>query len=140
MNLRLFFIQQADEFVVLLDGFEWLDKDGLSAGTDAVHDALHTALLLDFHRDHKTLAADGDQFVLQGAAFGEFPQVAAQRFLDLTLLLLDLTANAAVLGRSTIVERAAGQVLVSELTPGCWAVLRAGGKWLQGVTLRTTVT
>ena len=77
MNLGLFFIQQADQFVVLLDGFEGLDKYCLSAGTGAVDHALHAAFLLDFDRDHEALAADGDQFVLHGAAFGEFPQVAA---------------------------------------------------------------
>src|SRR3977135_4635216 len=31
MDLGLFFIQQAHEFVVLLDGFERLNEDGLSA-------------------------------------------------------------------------------------------------------------
>src|SRR5277367_6619912 len=36
MHLELFFIQQADEFVVLLDGFEGLDEYGLSAGTGSV--------------------------------------------------------------------------------------------------------
>ena len=64
MDLGLLFIQQADQFVVLLDGFERLDKDGLSAGTGAVNYALHAAFLLDFYRDDETLAADGDEFVL----------------------------------------------------------------------------
>ena len=41
MDLRLFFIQQTDEFVVLLDRFEGLDEDCLSAGTCAVDDALY---------------------------------------------------------------------------------------------------
>ena len=118
MDLGLFFIQQAHQFVVLLDGFERLDKDGLSAGTGAVHHALHAALLLDFYRDHEALAADGDQFVLHRAAFGEFPQVAAQRFLNLAFLLLDLAANAAQFGRRAIVERAVGQNLVAERSAG----------------------
>ncbi len=128
MDLGLFFIQQAHQFVVLLDGFERLDKDGLSAGTGAVHHALHAALLLDFYRDDKALAADGDQFVLHGAAFGKFPQVAAQRFLNLAFLLLDLTANAAQLGRRAIVERAVGQNLVAERTQEAGEILNAGGK------------
>ncbi len=128
MNLGEFFIQQADQFVVLLDGFERLDEDGLSAGTGAVHYALHAAFLLDFDRDHETLAADGDQFVLHGSAFGEFPQVAAQRFLYLTLLLFDFTANTAQLGRSAIVERAVGQDLVVERAQEGGEILDAGGK------------
>ena len=128
MDLALFFIQQAHQFVILLDGFERLDKHGLSAGTGAVHHALHAAFLLDFYRDDEALAADGDQFVLHRAAFGEFPQVAAQRFLDLALLLLDLAANAAQFGRRAIVERAVGQNLVAERAQEAGEVLDAGGK------------
>ena|SRR5664279_4735012 len=112
MDLGLFFIEQPDEFVVLLDGFERLDEYGLSAGTGAVDYALDAAFLLDFHRDDETLAADGDEFVLDGAAFGEFPQVAAQRFLDLTLLLLDLTANAVQFGRARSSRVPSGRILL----------------------------
>ena len=137
MDLGLFFIEQAHQFVVLLDGFERLDEDGLTAGTGAVHYALHPALLLDFDGDHKTLAADGDQFVLHGAAFGEFPQVAAQRFLDLTLLLLDLTPNAAQFGRSAIVERPVRQDLVAEPAQEVCEILDAGGKGGDGGPLGT---
>src|SRR6266481_7215455 len=128
MNLGLFFIEQAHEFVVLLDGFERLDKGGLSAGTGAVDDALHTTLLLDFHRDDKPLAADGDQFVLHGPTFGEFAQVAAQRFLDLTLLFFCVAANAAEFGRRVIVERAVGQNLVVKRAQEAGEVLDASGK------------
>src|SRR5260370_42537227 len=83
MNLSLFFVQQADQFVVLLDGFERLDKDGLSAGTGAVDDALDAPFLLDLYRDHKARAPDGGQFVLHRSAFGEFagasdPAIAAR--------------------------------------------------------------
>ncbi len=71
MDLRLLFVEQAHQLVVLLDGLERLDEDGLAAGAGAVDDALHAALLLDFHRNHEALAADGDEFVLHGAAFGK---------------------------------------------------------------------
>src|ERR1035441_203455 len=128
MDLGLFFIEQPDEFVVLLDGFERLDEYGLSAGTGAVDYALDAAFLLDFHRDDETLAADGDEFVLDGAAFGEFPQVAAQRFLDLTLLLLDLTANAVQFGRSAIVQSAVGKNLVAKGAQEVGEVLNTGGE------------
>ena len=70
MDLGLFFVQQANQFVVLLDGFQRLDKDGLSAGTGSVDYALDAAFLLDFDGDHEAFAADGDQFILHGAAFG----------------------------------------------------------------------
>ena len=94
MNLDELFFEQADEFVVLLDGFKRLDVDGLAAGAGAVDDALHAAFLLDFDGDHETLAADGDEFVLDGAAFGEAAQVAAQRILNGAALLFDLAADA----------------------------------------------
>src|ERR1035441_5339119 len=116
MDFGLFLIQQANQFVVLLDGFERLDKDGLSAGTGSVHDSLDAAFLLDFHRDHETLATDGDQFVLHGAALGEFAQVTAQRLLNLTLLLFNLAAEAAEFGGGAVVERAVGQNLVAKGT------------------------
>src|SRR5208337_4377750 len=90
--------------------------------------ALHAAFLLDFDRDHKTLAANGNEFILHGAAFGEFSQVAAQRFLDLALLLLDLTANAAELGRRSIVEGAVGQDLVAERAQEGGKILNASGQ------------
>src|SRR5208282_2012174 len=135
MNLGLFLIEQADQFVVLLDGFERLDEDRLSAGTGAVHDALYASFLLNFDWDNETLAADGDQFVLHGAAFGEFPQVAAQRVLDLALLLLDLAANAAEFRGSAIVERAVGQNLVVERAQEAGEVLNAVGKRSHGAPI-----
>src|SRR5229473_8572230 len=132
MNLGLLFIEQAHEFVDLLDGLERLDKDSLSAGTCAVDDALHASFLLDFHRDHETLAADGDQFILHGPAFGEFAQVAAQRFLDLALLFFGVAANAAKLGGGTIVERAVRQNLVVKRAQEAGEILDAGGKSRHG--------
>ena len=128
MNLGEFFIQQPHQFVVLLDGFERLDEDGLATGTGAVDDALHAAFLLDLHGDDETLAADGDEFVLHGAAFGEFPENSAERFLDQPLLFLDLAADAAQLGRSPVVERAVGQDLVAEGAQESGEVLDGGGK------------
>src|SRR6266478_3845622 len=130
MNLGLFFIEQAYQFVVLLDGFERLDKDGLSAGTGAVHDALHAAFLLDFHRNHKTLAADGNQFILYRPALGEFAQVAAERFLNLTLLFFGVAANAAKFGGRTIVERAVGKDLVVKRAQEASEILDTGRKRL----------
>ena len=80
VNFGQLFFEQADEFVVLLDGFEGLDENGLAAGAGAVNDAVDAALLLDFDGDDEAFAADGDEFVLQGAAFGETAEVAAKRF------------------------------------------------------------
>jgi hypothetical protein len=115
MDLGLFFLEQPDQFVVLLDGFEWFHKDGLSAGTRAVDHALNATFLLDLHRNDESLTADGDEFILHRPAFGQLAQIAAQRLLDLALLLLDLAADAAEFRGSTIVKRAVGKDLVMEL-------------------------
>ena len=82
VDLGQFVIQQPHQFVVLFDRLQRLDKYGLPAGTGAVDDALHPALLLDFDRDNEAFAADRDQFILHRAAFRQPSQIAAQRFLD----------------------------------------------------------
>ena len=77
MDLGLFFVEQADELVILLDGFERLDENGLPAGACAVDYSLDAALLLDFDGDHEALAANGDQLVLHGATFRQTAEIAA---------------------------------------------------------------
>src|SRR5580698_10762258 len=128
MNLSLFFIEQADQFIVLLDGLERLDKNGLSTGAGAMNYALDAPLLLDLHRDYETLAANGDQFVLNGAAFGEPPQVAAQRFLNLATLFFHLAADAREIGRSFVVQSAVGENLVAETAQELGEIDNAGRK------------
>ena len=98
MNLDEFFFEQPDEFVVLLDGLHRLDKHGLSAGACAVDDALYAAFLLDLDWDDEALAADGDEFVLNRAAFGEMAQISAERFLDGAALLFNVAADACQFG------------------------------------------
>ena len=114
MNLAELFFEQADQFVVLLDGFQRLDEDGLAAGAGAVDHALHAAFLLDFDGDDEALAADGDQFVLHRAAFGEAAKISAERFLDGAALLFDFAADAGEFGRGFVFERAVGLNLVAE--------------------------
>ena len=70
VNLDELFFEQADQFIVLLNRFQRFDEYGLAAGTGSVDYALHAAFLLDLHRDDEALAADGDELVLHGAAFG----------------------------------------------------------------------
>ncbi len=74
MNLGELFVEQADEFVILIDGFEGFDVDGLAARAGAVDDSLYAAFLLDLDGDDEAFAADGDEFVLHGPAFGEAAQ------------------------------------------------------------------
>ncbi len=114
LDFRLLFFQQAHQLVVLLDGLQRFDKHRLSAGTGAMDDSLHPPLVLGFHGNDKAFAANGNQFFLQRSAFGEPPQIAAQRFLDQPALTLDFAANPAQDGRSVIVERAVGQQLAAK--------------------------
>ena len=114
MDLGQFVVEQANQFVILLDGLERLYEDGLSTGTGTVDHSLDAAFLLYFDRNYEALAADGDQFVLYRATFGELSQMAAERFLDLTFLFFDFAANAAEFGRSAIIERSVGEDLVAE--------------------------
>src|SRR5271167_5024078 len=58
MNLGELFVEQADEFVILLDGFQGFDVDGLATGAGAVNYALDAAFLLNFDGDDEAFAAD----------------------------------------------------------------------------------
>ena len=76
----------------------------------------NAALLLDLDGNDEALAANGDEFVLHGAAFGEAAEVSAQRFLDRAALFFDLAADASQFGRGPVFERAIGLDLVAERT------------------------
>ena len=93
VNLRLFLIQQAHQLIVLLDGFQRFHKDGLPARTGAVHHALHAPFLFHLHRNHKALAPDGHQLILNRATLRQAAKITAQRFLNRSALLFDLAAN-----------------------------------------------
>ena len=77
MNLRQLLIQQPHQFVVLLDRLQRLHKHGLPARTGTVYHTLHPALLFGLHRNHKALAAYGDQLILHCAILGQSTQVTA---------------------------------------------------------------
>src|SRR5207253_7457671 len=68
MNLSLLFLQQSHELVILLNGFQRLDKNRLPARTRAMNYTLHSPLLLDFHRDDEALTANGDEILLNRSA------------------------------------------------------------------------
>jgi len=137
MDLGLLFVEQAYQLVILINGFERLDEYGLSAGTGAVDHALDTAFLLHLYRNHETFAADGDEFVLHRAAFGEFAQIAAQRLLNLALLLFGFTANSAQFSRGAIVECAVGQNLVMKGPQKRGEILNTAGKSVHGAPVGT---
>src|SRR5579883_2750172 len=132
VDLGLFFVEEANEVVVLLDGVERLDEDGLSAGAGAVYDAGDAAFQLDLDGDDEALAADGDQLVLHGAAFGETAEVATQRLLDEAFLLFDVAADAGELGRGLVVEGAVGLDLIAEGAEDIGEVLDGGGESRNG--------
>src|SRR5579864_4884841 len=114
-DLSLLFFQQTDKIVVLLNGFQRLNEHGLSAGACAVNDAIDALTLLSLYGNDKALTADGDEFVLHGAAFCQPPQIAAQRFLDGALLFFHVTTDARELSGGAIVKRAVRLDLVAEV-------------------------
>src|ERR1700719_2341136 len=104
MNLRLLFIEQADEFVVLLDSLQRFDEYGLSGGRRTVDDAGNLAFELRFDRDDEAVAADGDEVFLGAAAFAQAAQGFAQALFDGTVLAFDRSADTAELGRRVVVK------------------------------------
>ena len=132
VNLALLVFEQADEFVVLLDGFQRLDEDGLAAGTGSVDDALDAALLLGFDGDDEAVATDGDQLVLQGVALGEAAEIAAQRVLDGAALLFDFAADGGQGGRGVVVESSVGRELVGEVAQERGEIFDGGAELLDG--------
>ncbi len=98
VDLGLLFFEQADQLVVLLDGFERLDVDGLAGGAGAVDDAGDAALELAADGNDEAIAANGDEVFLRGAFDGELAQGGAQGFFDGALLALLLAADAVELG------------------------------------------
>ena len=65
VNFGLLFFDEADQFVVLLDGFERLNVDGLTGGTGAVDDAGDAALEFAADGNDEAVAADGDEVFLR---------------------------------------------------------------------------
>ena len=114
MDFRLFFIEEPHHLVVLLNGFEGLDKHRLAARAGPVNHSLHAPLLLYLHRDHKAFTANRDQLILHPSALGQLPQIAAQGLLNHPPLLFNLPANARQLRGGAILERAVGQNLVAK--------------------------
>ncbi len=98
VNFGLFFVEEADELVVLLDGFEGFDEDGLAGGGGAVDDAGDFAFELGFDGDDEAVAADGDEIVLSAAAFAEAAQGFAEALFDGAVLALHGAADAAEFG------------------------------------------
>ncbi len=106
VHLGLLLVEQADEFVVLLDRLERLDIYGLAAAAGAVHHTRDAALELCLHRDDEALAANRDEVFLRRALAGEAAQRLAQAALDGALLPLDLAADAAQIGRGIVIQGA----------------------------------
>ena len=114
VDLGLFFVEEADEFVVLLDGFEGFDEDGLAGGRRAVDDAGDVALELGFDGDDEAVAANGDEVVLGAAAFAEAAEGFAEALFDGAVLAFHGAADAAEFGGGVVVEAAVGFDLAAE--------------------------
>jgi len=106
MDFGLFLFKESDELVVLLDGFEGLDEDGLAGRAGAVDDAGDAAFEFGADGDDKTVAADGDDVVLGGAVRGELAEGGAEGFFNDALLTLLIAADAVEFGGGVVSEGA----------------------------------
>jgi hypothetical protein len=128
-GLGLFFFDQPDQLVVLLDGLERLQVNRLAAGAGAMHHSGNAPLMLRLDRDDEALPAYGDQIFLGAAAFREPAQGAAQALFNRSLLALDLAADPPQIGRRVVAQRAIGFSRDRSERASCanWA---PAGNWL----------
>ena len=105
VNLRLLFFDQPHQLVVLLDGLKRLHVHRLPRRTRAMNHARDAPLELRAHRNHKALAANGDDIVLRCAIARELAQRRAQAFFNQPLLALLLAPNAVQLRRCIVGQR-----------------------------------
>ena len=69
VDFGLLLVEEAEEFVVGLDGLHWLDEDSLAGGGRAVDDAGDAAAEFGLDGDDEAIAAEGDDLVLDSAGF-----------------------------------------------------------------------
>jgi hypothetical protein len=100
-----------------------------------VNYALDAAFLLDLDGDDEAFAADGDEFVLHGAAFGEAAEISAEGILDGAALSFDFAADAGEFGRGVIFECAVGLNFVAEEAEEVVEVSDLGGECADGAPL-----
>ena len=114
VDFGLFVVEQAREFVVLLDRLHWLEVDGLAAGAGAVKDAADFALELGLDGDDEALAAHGDEVALRFPAFAELCERLAEAFLDDAVLPGEGAADACELGAGVVGEGTVGLDLAAK--------------------------
>jgi hypothetical protein len=110
----LFFVEEANEFIVLLDGLEGFNEDGLARGGRTVDDSGHLTLELGLDWDDKTIAADGNEVVLSAPAFSQATERLAETLFDRAMLAFHGAADAAEFGRCVVVEAAIGFNLATQ--------------------------
>ena len=64
VDLRLFFVEEANKLVVLLDGFEGFHEYGLAGGGCPVDDAGNPASELGLDGNDEAVAANGDELIV----------------------------------------------------------------------------
>src|SRR5580765_6170263 len=84
-----FFLGEAHQFVVELDGFERLDEERVPAAAGSVNHAIDAPLAASDHGHHEAVIADGYEVFLQRAVRMMGAQKAFERMLDSLALLFD---------------------------------------------------
>src|SRR6202789_3095815 len=105
-GFRLLFFDQPHQFVVLFDGLERFQVNGLSAGRGAMHHPGNAPLMLRFDRNDEAFPANSDQLFLGASPFGQPAQRAAQALFNRPLLALDLAADSPQITRGAVAQRA----------------------------------
>jgi len=113
-DLALLFVEEALQFIVLLDGFERFHKNRLAGGGRSVDDAGDAATELGFDGDDEALAANGDELVLGGTFGRERAEGLAQALFNGAMLALHRAADAAELVAGVVGERAVGEDFAAE--------------------------
>ncbi len=115
VDFASFFLGEAHQFVVELDGFERLDEKGVAAAAGSVNHAIDAALAAGDYGHHEAVVADGDEVFLQRAVRMMRAQEAFERMLDCLALLFDVAAQAAQRDAGVIGQHAAGKNLAAQL-------------------------
>jgi hypothetical protein len=106
VDFGLFFVEEANQLIVLLDGLEGFDEDGLTGGGRTVNDAGNLPFELGFDGYDEAVTPNCDEVILGAAAFGEAAERFAEAFFDSAMLALHRAADTAELVRGVVVEGA----------------------------------
>ena len=106
-NFDELFFGKLDQPIVQIDGFKWLDKNGLTGGARAVDHAGYAAPFGCAHGDHEAVVAQRD--IIFAGGFAASAQNAFERAANFIAAVRDAGTDAAELRRSVVADFAVGK-------------------------------